>query len=214
MILLRRGFTLIELLVVISIVGILGGVLLSAFYVARQHAHVQRGEAEIVALKSALEQYRTDFGDYPPSTLDRLSGGGSTGNSVNEGNEAMTACLATSRMNGPYYYVSGPDDRRFRNLDGDSGVASWTAWVFPDSDLREIVDPWDNPYIYFNGRDLKAGTTAAYSGQTVLVSPVAGEDQGTFRSALTFQLWSCGPDGVNTEGQGDDITSWNAQRHP
>lgn len=210
------GFTLVELLVVVAIVAILASTLLSGHFVMRQRARLQQGRSEILMLKTALEQYRTDFGDYPPSTLEALSGRPGEGNGINEGNEAMTACLTTSRMNGPYFYPAGPHDRRFRNLDMDSGSRDWTAWVFDDDELREIVDPWDNPYLYFHGRELRDGLSASYQVGTrhVTVRPVRDDETDTFRSALTYQLWSFGLDGVNDEGEGDDLANWTVQEQP
>ena len=67
----RAGFTTIELLVVIAIIAILlallaGGVLRS--YAASFHAQT---EADLVNLAQGLENFKTRFGAYPPSTLNK-----------------------------------------------------------------------------------------------------------------------------------------------
>ena len=61
----HHGFSLIELLVVISIIGVLIG--LSAFGLqgARQSARDARRVADIEQIRSGLELYKADCGDYP-----------------------------------------------------------------------------------------------------------------------------------------------------
>jgi general secretion pathway protein G len=60
------GFTLIELLVVIAIIAILAGFTLAALGGVNQKAARDRTKAEVVALASALEAYRSQHGEYPP----------------------------------------------------------------------------------------------------------------------------------------------------
>jgi type II secretion system protein G len=64
----REGaaFTLIELLVVIAIIAILAGLTLSTLgYVNRKGAE-SRAKAEVAALSAAIDNYKLDFGSYPP----------------------------------------------------------------------------------------------------------------------------------------------------
>jgi len=61
-----RGFTLIELLVVIAIIAILAGLTLSTLgYVQRKGAE-SRARAEVAALAAAINEYKLEFGAYPP----------------------------------------------------------------------------------------------------------------------------------------------------
>jgi len=71
----HKGFSLIELLVVISIIGVLIG--LSAFGLqgARQSARDARRVADIEQIRSGLELYKADCGNYP-STTDFPGAGG------------------------------------------------------------------------------------------------------------------------------------------
>lgn len=63
---LRRGFTLVELLVVMAILGILAGLLAWGVNAARV-AILKRAQAfEVQSIASAVEAYRTKYGDYPP----------------------------------------------------------------------------------------------------------------------------------------------------
>jgi prepilin-type N-terminal cleavage/methylation domain-containing protein len=61
----KRAFTLIELLVVIAIIAILAGLILNTAGYIQQKGRTSRVEAEMAALAVALENYKTDNGDYP-----------------------------------------------------------------------------------------------------------------------------------------------------
>ena len=60
-----RAFTLIELLVVIAIIAILAGLLLNTAGYIQKKGAMSRAETEIAALAVALENYKTDNGEYP-----------------------------------------------------------------------------------------------------------------------------------------------------
>lgn len=68
----QKGFTLIELLVVITIIGILAVVGLTSYRVANQKARDSRRQADIQAIRSALEAYMGENGVYP-DTLDEAN---------------------------------------------------------------------------------------------------------------------------------------------
>ena len=91
----RGGFTILELIIVIAIIAILASLVLStAGYVQKKGAS-SRAEAEIAALSVALENYKTDNGDYPHGT------------NVNANNPPSTnTFLLTSLMptNGKVYF--------------------------------------------------------------------------------------------------------------
>jgi prepilin-type N-terminal cleavage/methylation domain-containing protein len=62
------GFTILELIIVIAIIAILAGLILStAGYVQKKGAS-SRAETEIAALTVALENFKSDNGDYPHGT--------------------------------------------------------------------------------------------------------------------------------------------------
>ena len=75
-----HGFTLIELLVVISIIAVLAGLSLFALQGARESARDARRKADLEQIRSALELYKADCGDYPaalPAVGNALVGDGS-----------------------------------------------------------------------------------------------------------------------------------------
>ena len=61
----QTGFTLIELLVVITIIGILMGILLVSYQGARVSARDGKRKADLEQIRSALELYHADCGQYP-----------------------------------------------------------------------------------------------------------------------------------------------------
>jgi len=67
----KTGFTLIELLVSLTIMAIIMGLALVAFQGSRKTARDARRKTDLEEIRSALEMYRADKGQYPP-----LDGGG------------------------------------------------------------------------------------------------------------------------------------------
>lgn len=60
-----KAFTLIELLVTIAIIAVLTGLSLVAFNASRAIARDGKRKADLEAIRSALEIYRSDKGEYP-----------------------------------------------------------------------------------------------------------------------------------------------------
>ncbi|MEX0933161.1 MAG: type II secretion system protein [Candidatus Paceibacterota bacterium] len=61
----RGGFTLIELLVVIAIIGVLSSIILPSLNVARARARDANRVAQMQQIRTALELYFSDHGEYP-----------------------------------------------------------------------------------------------------------------------------------------------------
>lgn len=64
----RHGFTLLELLLVVGIIGLLAGILLPAVSKTYSKAIVIRTQADLQAISTALEAYKSDWGSYPVVT--------------------------------------------------------------------------------------------------------------------------------------------------
>jgi prepilin-type N-terminal cleavage/methylation domain-containing protein len=62
----QSAFTLVELLVVIAIISILVGLLVPAVRYAYTTSVESAAKLEIEGLATAIETYRTNYGDYPP----------------------------------------------------------------------------------------------------------------------------------------------------
>jgi len=65
----RAGFTLVELLVVILIVAILVALLVPAISAAVRAANNARVSAEFTNLQTALADFKSKYGEYPPSRI-------------------------------------------------------------------------------------------------------------------------------------------------
>ena len=65
----KAGFTLIELLITISIIAVLASIILPAVNGARRAARVAAVRAEMAEIAQALDQFKAEFGMYPPSSI-------------------------------------------------------------------------------------------------------------------------------------------------
>ena len=64
----RQGFTLVELLVSVTIITVIAGIALVSFRGAKAVARDSERKTELEEIRSALEVYRVDNGDYPDTT--------------------------------------------------------------------------------------------------------------------------------------------------
>ena len=92
----QRGFTLLELLVVMVIIGLLAGYVGPRLFSQIGKSEAKAAMAQIVALESALDQYRLDTGRYP---------------STEQGLAALIVKPANeNRWAGPYLRKAVPND--------------------------------------------------------------------------------------------------------
>lgn len=211
----NNGFTLLELLVVIGIISLLSTILISGIASARKNAKVLATRTLISTIQAGLESYYAVYGDYPPTDLSDLYSG--TSNGTNNGIESVVACLSDQNKGGPF--LLGVSNDKYANRDGDSCSTAPTNWWFGDTQLREIVDVWNNPFVYFHSRDYDTPTKGNnYSFTTIGGEPIAPQRDATtatYYLPLTFQIWSVGPDGKNTNGlrsrltNQDDVNNWS-----
>ncbi len=61
------GFTIVELLTVIAIIAALVAILLPALNTVRRIARETKQKAQFATMELALEAFKNDYGDYPPS---------------------------------------------------------------------------------------------------------------------------------------------------
>ncbi len=198
----RRGFTLIELLVVICILSVLITLSVVATVAVLEHNRRSNTESQLQNITGAVMSYATKFGDYPPTSIADL--GGRPPNDLNNGIEALVACLST-RRGGPYLQK----DDWLSNVDGDSVDRNLTDWYFGSNALREYHDFYGQTIIYFHSKDyakprkdlLRYKFTE--DGAESEVAPRLHPASSTFAGAGRFQLFSVGKDG--TPGTADDI---------
>lgn len=121
----QRGFTLIELLIVIMIIVILSAISMGGYgYVTRKQAD-SKATIQIGLLSKALEEYKLDNGEYPPS-----------------GNTNSIFRLL-------YWNGTSPNGKIYlSDLDPNSKKQGWIDGTGPAS---KIVDPWAKEYVYRRG---------------------------------------------------------------
>ncbi|MBC5784462.1 type II secretion system major pseudopilin GspG [Ramlibacter sp. USB13] len=91
-----RGFTLLELLVVMVIIGLLAAYVAPRYFSQVGRSEVRSAQAQIAALRNALDAYRLDVGSYP---------------STEQGLAALSARpQGATRWNGPYLQRAVPPD--------------------------------------------------------------------------------------------------------
>jgi len=66
----RRGFTLLELLAVIAIIAILSGLGVKGYTLSRRKAKESQAKTAIEILRTALVEYRIEYGAYPADLSD------------------------------------------------------------------------------------------------------------------------------------------------
>jgi len=64
----KTGFTLVELLTVLAIVAMLTGLLIPSLTFLRNTAKEAQQKAQLTTIDMALNAFRNDYGDYPPSS--------------------------------------------------------------------------------------------------------------------------------------------------
>ena len=209
----RTGaFTLIEMLAVISIISILMGLALVGINAARESGDESAVSSDIQFLRSSIHQFAEEWGSFPPTTLADFDKSVRT-NAINAGNEALFACLITRKHGGPYAELA---EDRWENADADrlspahlDIVKKQLDWLRGNDVLLEYVDLWRNPYVYIHHLDYgKQFSYQTADGRVFRVQAQKNPTTGTYYAPTTFQLWSLGADGENSNGGGDDIVSW------
>ena len=112
-----RGFTLIELLVVIAIIGLLMTLLVPAVTKANEMVRAIQTRGILKDLSIGLEDFKKDFGDYPPSRPNTYFGSGGTkpgpvykivGTEAGRPESVAFGDMGTGAAN-LVYYLYGPD---------------------------------------------------------------------------------------------------------
>jgi len=63
----RTGFTLVEVLAAVAVIAILISLIVPALTMVKKSADMAKQRAQFHSIEIALEAFRADFGDYPPS---------------------------------------------------------------------------------------------------------------------------------------------------
>lgn len=204
----RSGFTLLELMIVIVIVSILSSILLWGVLASIVAAKETNSQAMVRALAGALESYKSQYGDYPPSSLEYFNV--KLPNETNNGIEALVACMSTTKSGGPFYRPA--DEGQYTNVDNDKAPKNVTQWFFGDLELRELSDNFGNCLWYVHAVDYDKPKKAHLSvlprrgGEKLEVKIYKSDKTKTFSNPGRFQLVSAGRD--EKYGTNDDIKAW------
>lgn len=211
-----RGVTLLELLVAATIIALLATTFTVVITGQIQRARIAAAHADIQTMEMALEAYKVDNLNYPPS---------GTGTSITDwtpaatqGNGYMQFCLiyglrgpggtsvGSPRWQGPYLNVK---DVSLGGLDPADLLTDLSAAEI------QILDPWGTPYVYVRASENTDGLDGyAQMGGTQRPAGdpfrVAGE---LYFNPTTFQIISFGPDknslAIPSRGlDDDDITNF------
>lgn len=182
----KAAFTLIELMAVITIIFVLAGMVVSGMGFVKDRQAKEKARVQIALLSKALEEYKLDMGQYPPSE----------GNS--EGTD-QTRFLYTALFYEGYQanQNAGGGDKNAASkiyvpdLDPATSKQGWLKEKPSKSSeppvRATILDPWGNEYHYRSAKNAGGG--------------VNGSTQNP-----DFDLWTAGKDGkTNTSSPKDKV---------
>ena len=175
------GFTLIELLVAIAVIIILAGLVIMAGEGLMKVGGRNRAKAEIAAISSALEAYKTDNGIYPQdANITPVTQYSQIDPSAGVGGQYQTAATTL------YGALSGKNNYADTSFTYDSAnnLSNKSYMNFPSRELGNwktgggantyVQDPFGYPYGYSTGVGVNGATTPPNNG------------------AGNFDLWSTG----------------------
>lgn len=176
------AFSLIELLVVVAILGVIVGIFLSGFSYVVEKQNNKQAKMEITALKTAVDSYKLEHGDYPNCPENICTPGEclflSLAGFHNAGGTLEVPPYPTTIPAGLFGYDRMSFDVAEIPDLAHGGGNSMILWL-SDTLGKDpaFIDPWGNEYIYEFPR----------------------EDGGK-----GFLIFSKGPDGKTTEGYTED----------
>ncbi len=147
----QKGFTLVELLVVIAIIGILATLLLLQLGVARQRARDAKRIADVNQVRTALELYFDDNGQYPQ----QATFAGLAGSLVPK---YLTLLPVDSLNTGAYFYGYAFNGTTKYHLSAE--LEQWAQALNSDADINSTAGGWTGQTV--NGTvDAKTNCTTA-----------------------------------------------------
>ena len=136
----RKGFTLIELMIVVAILAILAAIAIPSLISARKSGNEAAAIGTLRTLATCCEQYRTLYGEYPPTLNDLRGDNLDYIDEVLAAGEKHSYDFDITGGNNTYTCTGSPEtesdgDRAF--FVDESGVIRWTTGMGPAT----AVDP-------------------------------------------------------------------------
>jgi prepilin-type N-terminal cleavage/methylation domain-containing protein len=136
----RRAFTLTELLVVIAIIGVLASLITAAAVNALRTAKRARIVLEIKQMATAIENFKNDFGAYPPNAMSI--------NGIVPGPKPIDVASDLQRMAKKAFPRINPQELEvFKALAG----GSYSATIVTDSKVTNGMSAAEALYFWFGG---------------------------------------------------------------
>lgn len=194
---LRRGFTLVEMLIVITIIALLAGLTMGGYTYAMRSSKRRLTAGTFEATKSALENYNTEFGEYPePANSGQIV-------EILPGKSYDTsgaACLYQALSGDGYDQIKGVTGSAEAETPGSSDgktegaeIQNITLKEMPQSMFIRrdstfmLVDGFGRPFQYVKASPVT--TTPGGAGDAANVETVNS----------TYDLWSYAEDEVNIQ---------------
>jgi prepilin-type N-terminal cleavage/methylation domain-containing protein len=161
------AFTLIEMLTVIAVIGLLAALVSGLAGRGGRSSRQNRIRAELNLLVTAIENYKADFGHYPPDHLLQQR-------NPNNPNEP----LVNSVTNQLFYELTGVivdnRNRQFYTTERTNPIPSATVKNFFNADgfVNASADPRKAPRAYFQPRASQYAQISTAPDVEVLVVPV------------------------------------------
>jgi type II secretory pathway pseudopilin PulG len=187
----RHSFTLIELLVVVSVILILLGISLKIMGLVNRKAGVARTTWIVEQVKNALGAYYTSYGTYPPG--DKAANGYTSVDWVDP--------LARPPYNDVEdWFVSTGLVYYLKNMGEASRWAHYITFVPNNSDTKPVTNAV---------RVENRGPVPPYTNGVQSIVDAWGRKLRYVSSGTdgyqSYRLWSCGPNGADNNGGGDDL---------
>jgi prepilin-type N-terminal cleavage/methylation domain-containing protein len=137
----RKAFTIVELLIVITIIALLLGILLPSINMVRTKAKETAQKAQFATIDMALEAFKQDYGDYPPS--DRYEGVSITPPRVYCGAQKLTEALLGWDLAGFHPKTVWRRD----GLDASGGIGTYDPCRTDPVDSTRTLKERKGPYL-------------------------------------------------------------------
>ena len=179
------GFTLVEMLVVVAVIAILASILIPTVGSARKTAQRRKAELECNAIKTAVEQFFSDFKYMPWGDKDDAKarvGADQWAEDAEDLKNVYTLLRGENKLGKSYIEISSRDSKAEAGDEEDEGV---------------FYDPWKN--LYRIGMDRNLDQQVEYKGK---------------KYKARVLVLSLGPDGEEADGSGkdDDIRTFDLEK--